>query len=489
MAFKEKSTGKSNYEERLSMIARTTQWEFPDEITRFCDAMDKASDALGHAGTVLQEDGVFECSARDAALACSDRIVRNISDADFTAQAKRLRQRIETFNDVICEAQNVRLPGDKLSKESEQAIMNATEPMDWIVPGLGTVTGVMGIAGANLISRMLASNREEEAKKEYKRLMGKVRDGRYRPEPLPAVDVNGIWPAPSTDGSKDKAIVDSPFTNGSNNKGSSGGGGLSTIGAAGAGVGGGAAAAGVAAKSAVSDSANASATASSAGLSAAGMSGGTGRSNVPGGTEHTNVPGCDGVGSGSRSDGLVYDPATGRWAYRKDHMSVDGGMDGLNGTGLLHGGPGRTAMAAGAGVGVGSTLAAGRLAGSGSSMGVLSGGADGAGGAGLASLSGAGMGSYYANEPVRATAVSSSIKGATGMAAGLPKTGSASSAEAASTRGMTPAMMGAGRGASSSKGDKRHNTLGYIAPTIEDDDEFIPKPLAAMAGHRKRSGE
>lgn len=465
MAFKEKSTGKSNYEELLSMIARTTQWEFPDEITRFCDAMDKASDALGRAGTVLQEDGVFECSARDTALACSDRIVQNISDADFTALAKRFRQRIETFNDVICEAQNVRLPGDKLSKESEQAIMNATEPMDWIVPGLGTVTGVMGIAGANLISRMLASNREEEAKKEYKRLIGKVQN-RADVNSFLAVDVNGIWPAPSTDGSKDKAIGDSPLTNGSNNKGSGGGGGLSTIGAA-----------GVAAKGAVSDSANASATASNAGLSAAGMSGGTGRS---------NVPGFDGVGSGSRSDGLVYDPATGRWAYRKDHMSVDGGMDGLNGAGSLHGGLGRTAMAASAGVGVGSTLAAGRLAGSGSSMGVLSGGA---GGAGLASLSGAGMGSYYANEPVRATAVSSSIKGATGMAAGLPRTGSASSAEAASTRGMTPAMMGAGRGASSSKGDKRHNTLGYIAPTIEDDDEFIPKPLAAMAGHRKRSGE
>lgn len=463
MAFKEKSTGKSNYEELLSMIARTTQWEFPDEITRFCDAMDKASDALGRAGTVLQEDGVFECSARDTALACSDRIVQNISDADFTAMAKRFRQRIETFNDVICEAQNVRLPGDKLSKESEQAIMNATEPMDWIVPGLGTVTGVMGIAGANLISRMLASNREEEAKKEYKRLIGKVQN-KADVNSFLAVDVNGIWPAPSTDGSKDKAIGDSPLTNGSNNKGS--GGGLSTI-----------AAAGVAAKGAVSDSANASATASNAGLSAAGMSGGTGRS---------NVPGFDGVGSGSRSDGLVYDPATGRWAYRKDHMSVDGGMDGLNGAGSLHGGLGRTAMAASAGVGVGSTLAAGRLAGSGSSMGVLSGGA---GGAGLASLSGAGMGSYYANEPVRATAVSSSIKGATGMAAGLPRTGSASSAEAASTRGMTPAMMGAGRGASSSKGDKRHNTLGYIAPTIEDDDEFIPKPLAAMAGHRKRSGE
>lgn len=478
MAFKEKSTGKSNYEELLSMIARTTQWEFPDEITRFCDAMDKASDALGRAGTVLQEDGVFECSARDTALACSDRIVQNISDADFTAMAKRFRQRIETFNDVICEAQNVRLPGDKLSKESEQAIMNATEPMDWIVPELGTVTGVMGIAGANLISRMLASNREEEAKKEYKRLIEKVRGGAPQVDSFRAVDVNGIWPAPSTDGSKDKAIGDSPLTNGSNNKGS--GGGLSTIGAAGAGVGGGTAAAGVAAKGAVSDSANASATASNAGLSAAGMSGGTGRS---------NVPGFDGVGSGSRSDGLVYDPATGRWAYRKDHMSVDGGMDGLNGAGSLHGGLGRTAMAASAGVGVGSTLAAGRLAGSGSSMGVLSGGAGGAGGAGLASLSGAGMGSYYANEPVRATAVSSSIKGATGMAAGLPRTGSASSAEAASTRGMTPAMMGAGRGASSSKGDKRHNTLGYIAPTIEDDDEFIPKPLAAMAGHRKRSGE
>ena len=96
-------------------------------------------------------------------------------------------------------------------------------------------------------------------------------------------------------------------------------------------------------------------------------------------------------------------------------MSVDGGMDGLNGAGSLHGGLGRTAMAASAGVGVGSTLAAGRLAGSGSSMGVLSGGAGGAGGAGLASLCGAGMGSYYANEPVRATAVSGSAENRVGI--------------------------------------------------------------------------
>ena len=475
------AVSKIDYEERLSMIARTPQWEFPDEITRFCDAMDEASNALGRAGTVLQEDGVFECSARDAALACSDRIVQNISEVDFAAQAKQVRQRIETFNDVICEAQNVHLPGDKLSKESEQAIMDATEPMDWIVPGLGTVTGVMGIAGANLISQLLASNRKEAAEREYMQLIEKIKDkGRIKAKPLPAVDVNGIWPAPSTDGSKDKAIGDSPLTNGSNSKGSGGGGDLSTIGAAGAGVGGGAAAAGVAAKSAVSDSANASATASSAGLSATGASSGTGRS---------SVSESGGSGSGSRSDGLVYDPATGRWVRRKDHMSVDSGMDGLNGAGSLHGGLGRTAMAASAGVGVGSTLAAGRLAGSGSSMGVLGGGAGGTGTAGLASLGGAGMGSYYANEPVRATAVSSSIKGATGMAAGLPKAGAASSAGAASTRGATPAMMGAGRGASSSKGGQRRNTLGYIAPTIEDDDEFIPKPLAAMAGHRKHSGE
>lgn len=50
-------------------------------------------------------------------------------------------------------------------------------------------------------------------------------------------------------------------------------------------------------------------------------------------------------------------------------------------------------------------------------------------------------------------------------------------------------MMGAGRGGSSGSEGKRRNTMGYIAPKIEDDEEFVPKPLAAMAGRRKRPGE
>ncbi|MFR0589359.1 hypothetical protein ACLUWG_05005, partial [Bifidobacterium apri] len=100
----------------------------------------------------------------------------------------------------------------------------------------------------------------------------------------------------------------------------------------------------------------------------------------------------------------------------------------------------------------------------------------------------AGVGSYYANTPVKASVVSSSIKGATGMAAGLRKgeLARAAAAEAgASGRNATPGMMGAANAGSQDKKTRRRNTMGYIAPTIEEDEEFTPKPLAAMAGHIK----
>ena len=93
----------------------------------------------------------------------------------------------------------------------------------------------------------------------------------------------------------------------------------------------------------------------------------------------------------------------------------------------------------------------------------------------MAAVSGSGVGSYYANNPVKASIASSSIKGATGMAAGLRKGEIARAEAAASSRANTPGMMGMGRGGA--------------APTIEEEEEFQPKPLAAMAGHRRRPGE
>lgn len=107
----------------------------------------------------------------------------------------------------------------------------------------------------------------------------------------------------------------------------------------------------------------------------------------------------------------------------------------------------------------------------------------------MAAVSGSGVGSYYANNPVKASIASSSIKGATGMAAGLRKGEIARAEAVASSRANTPGMMGMGRGGASQSKDKRRNSLGYIAPTIEEEEEFQPKPLAAMAGHRRRPGE
>lgn len=188
----------------------------------------------------------------------------------------------------------------------------------------------------------------------------------------------------------------------------------------------------------------------------------------------------------------VYDPATGRYVYR-NHMAVDSDMS-YNGSGSAHGGMsggsagsgsgiGRTAVAAGAGIGAGGALAVSKLAGgAGSSSGALS-------EASMAAVSGSGVGSYYANNPVKASIASSSIKGATGMAAGLRKGEIARAEAAASSRANTPGMMGMGRGGASQSKDKRRNSLGYIAPTIEEEEEFQPKPLAAMAGHRRRPGE
>lgn len=188
----------------------------------------------------------------------------------------------------------------------------------------------------------------------------------------------------------------------------------------------------------------------------------------------------------------VYDPATGRYVYR-NRMAVDSDMS-YNGSGSAHGGMsggsagsgsgiGRTAVAAGAGIGAGGALAVSKLAGgAGSSSGALS-------GASMAAVSGSGVGSYYANNPVKASIASSSIKGATGMAAGLRKGEIARAEAAAPSRANTPGMMGMGRGGASQSKDKRRNSLGYIAPTIEEEEEFQPKPLAAMAGHRRRPGE
>lgn len=484
----DESTGLSA-EEKLSILARTPKWEFPDEFTQFHRTLSSSVNALNKSQSTLSNSEVFDCDAQDKARSCSDKIAKAVQEAELRQQFTRLRTYIADCNTAIDKAQNVWLPGDRLDKESEQTIMNATEPLDMVVPGLGTVTGVIGVEGANLISKLLSGNRESQAKKEYKKIMDSIPE-QVKPEPVRLgkdgiADINGTWPDNSAESHDDEY----------DRSRSTGGTGGSSRGLAGtmAGLGVGAAA-GLAARNAITGSGTSPLSTYTGGMqtNTSHDSSGTGSKN--GGKNEaghsrkpqSSTPKPDNTGKNSSSDGMVYDPSTGTWIHKKDAMSVDSGMGGLNGAGTATG-LGRTALATGAGVGfgVGGTLAAGRLMGSGSSMGALS----GAGGAGMASLSGAGIGSYYANEPVKATPVSSSIKGATGMAAGLRKGASAASAGGSSSRGTSPAMMGAGRGGTSSNGNKRRSTMGYIAPTIDEEEEFIPKPLAAMAGHRRQRDE
>ncbi len=486
-------------EEKLSILARTPKWEFPEEFTQFHRTLSSSVSALNKSQERLSDSEVFDCHAQENARSCSDEIAKAVQKIGLRQQFTKLSAYIADCNNAIDAAQNVWLPGDRLDKESEQTIMNATEPLDMVVPGLGTVTGVMGIEGANLISKLLSGNRESQAKKEYDKIMGSISEQAY-PKPVPRdkdgiADINGTWPDNSAESHDD----------GHDRSHSTGGTGGSSRGLAGtmAGLGVGAAA-GLAARNAITGSGTSPLSTYTGGMQtnashdSSGSGSKNGSKNEAGHSRkpQSSTPKPDNSGNNSSSDGMVYDPSTGTWIHKKDAMSVDSGMSGLHGAGAATG-LGRTALAAGTGVGFGAggTLAAGRLMGSGSSLSALSGAGSsmgslsGAGGAGMASVSGAGIGSYYANEPVKATPVSSSIKGATGLAAGLRKGASASSAGGAASHAASPAMMGAGRGGSSGSEGKRRNTMGYIAPKIEDDEEFVPKPLAAMAGRRKRPGE
>lgn len=481
-----------DYEERLSILARTPKWEFPEEFTQFHRTLSSSVSALDKSQSALSHSEVFDCDAQEKAQSCSDKIVQAVQGTELKQQLTDLQTYIARCNIAIDKAQNVWLPGDRLDKESEQTIMNATEPLDMIVPGLGTVTGVMGIEGANLVSKLLSGNRKSQAEQKYNEIMDSIPE-QVRPEPVPLgkdgiADINGTWPDNSAE-SHDDEYERSHSTGGTGGSSRGLGGTM-----AGLGVG---AAAGLAARNAITGSGTSPLSTYTGGMQTNASHDSSGSGSKNGGkneADHSrkpqsSTPKPDNSGKNSSSDGMVYDPSTGTWIHKKDAMSVDSGMSGLHGAGAATG-LGRTALAAGAGAGFGAggTLAAGRLMGSGSSMGAL-GAMSGAGGAGMASVSGAGIGSYYANEPVKATPVSSSIKGATGLAAGLRKGASASSAGGAASHGASPAMMGAGRGGSSGSEGKRRNTMGYIAPKIEDDEEFVPKPLAAMAGRRKRPGE
>lgn len=496
------------YEEKLSDIANTAKWSIEefDDFKRFERVIDDAAAKLKTMKKELAEGYVFGGETQKVALECVREISKGIEEANIPTALSDLFRIVDACNQAIDDARNVELPGTRLTSDIEQAIKSAETPLNIIVPGLGTLTGIIGEAGVNIISNMLASEREKKAEAEFERIELERKENypRRRVNEAPVVDINGLWPA--QDGENNSSEIEDVYPASFGDTG---------ISAAVAGSAGLAAAGGAAVASSKFSNTPKSGSASIS------------RPNVsptpplPPRNNPTDAADTGGDNNNSHNGRMfdpntgewidtskyvydpasgrwldrnlyVYDPATGRYVYR-NHMAVDSDMS-YNGSGSAHGGMsggsagsgsgiGRTAVAAGAGIGAGGALAVSKLAGgAGSSSGALS-------EASMAAVSGSGVGSYYANNPVKASIASSSIKGATGMAAGLRKGEIARAEAAASSRANTPGMMGMGRGGASQSKDKRRNSLGYIAPTIEEEEEFQPKPLAAMAGHRRRPGE
>lgn len=496
------------YEEKLSDIANTAKWSIEefDDFKRFERVIDDAAAKLKTMKKELEEGYVFGGETQKVSLKCVREISKGIEEANIPTALRDLFQTVDAYNQAIDDARNVELPGTRLTSDIEQAIKAAETPLNIVVPGLGTLTGIIGEAGVNIISNMLANEREKKAEAEFKRIKS-VRESNcpnHEAYEAPVVDINGLWPA--QDGENNSSENDGVYPTSFGDTGIS----IAVAGGAGLAAAGGAAVA----------SSKFSNTPKSGSVSIS-------RPNVsptpplPPRNNPTDAADTGGDNNNSHNGRMfdpntgewidtskyvydpasgrwldrnlyVYDPATGRYVYR-NHMAVDSDMS-YNGSGSAHGGMsggsagsgsgiGRTAVAAGAGIGAGGALAVSKLAGgAGSSSGALS-------EASMAAVSGSGVGSYYANNPVKASIASSSIKGATGMAAGLRKGEIARAEAAASSRANTPGMMGMGRGGASQSKDKRRNSLGYIAPTIEEEEEFQPKPLAAMAGHRRRPGE
>lgn len=502
------STAQGYYEARLSDIANTARWSIEefDDFKRFERVIDDAAAKLKTMKKELAEGYVFGGETQKVALECVREISKGIEEANIPTALSDLFRIVDACNQAIDDARNVELPGTRLTSDIEQAIKSAETPLNIIVPGLGTLTGIIGEAGVNIISNMLANEREKKAEAEFKRIELERKENypRRRVNEAPVVDINGLWPA--QDGENNSSEIEDVYPASFGDTG---------ISAAVAGSAGLAAAGGAAVASSKFSNTPKSGSASIS------------RPNVsptpplPPRNNPTDAADTGGDNNNSHNGRMfdpntgewidtskyvydpasgrwldrnlyVYDPATGRYVYR-NHMAVDSDMS-YNGSGSAHGGMsggsagsgsgiGRTAVAAGAGIGAGGALAVSKLAGgAGSSSGALS-------EASMAAVSGSGVGSYYANNPVKASIASSSIKGATGMAAGLRKGEIARAEAAASSRANTPGMMGMGRGGASQSKDKRRNSLGYIAPTIEEEEEFQPKPLAAMAGHRRRPGE
>ena len=187
------------YEEKLSDIANTAKWSIEefDDFKRFERVIDDAAAKLKTMKKELEEGYVFGGETQKVALECAQGISEGIEDVDIPTALSKLFKTVDAYNQAIDDARNVELPGTRLTSDIEQAIKAAETPLNIVVPGLGTLTGIIGNAGVSLISNMLADKREETAKKEYQRIKSECKQKCPRNDlpSAPVVDINGLWPA------------------------------------------------------------------------------------------------------------------------------------------------------------------------------------------------------------------------------------------------------------------------------------------------------
>lgn len=508
----------SSYETLLAQLAKTGEFSVPGEVMSYTRTVTQAQDTVRSVRRVLADSSVASGEFAKAIEQYCANIERVIEGHQLEQVAHQVQERVDHYNGLVRKARQTHLQGIFLDGASNAAILGATEscPVDVQVPGLPTVHGVHGQQGVDQVNSLLANVREEQAERAYKEIMKQAGAIRFPGAPIPQAEPVSI-PRPKSKNSEGMQVGVTGVGTTSLGGGVSLGGGTSggsaaasgvplpSFGAAGAmgAVGAGAVALprlrAAAGASGVSLSGNGMGTGSLQGGSDVSSVAGSGMSSQGAGAR---VPSFDGA-SGVRGGEYVFDPVSGAWVKRDAVAASVDSAGSVNGFG---------AGVAGTVVGAGSAVAGARLSGTGGSAavplsgfagaaGVTGGGAGatsavggvalpsfGAGGV-AGSAAGSGVGSYFANKPVVATVTpSSSIRGAQGMAAGLPQS-TAVAQSAAKSGAAAPAMMAGGPGAGAGSDKRERRGMAYMAPHLEEEEDIIVKPRAAMAGHRKQTHE
>lgn len=510
-------------ESELARIALTEGWDLPQGIKDYAMLLEETFDQVKQVRNrmeALASDGKFNGAMKDAAVDRCNLLLQKIQEHQdsFTTAVGKLRSDLDRANETIAYAKNVILPGDTVNDVLARMIGDSRTSEVWNIGPLGEVSLMAGGAGVLQANSMLSALRKQKAKEEYDQIQRMMPIGRD-------FDLNNI----------DIEIKDPPYIDDPDDRSGSSGSGWSSGGSSAGvlpGLGGGAAAALAAGvvmagkKAGGSGAGSSSAARSVSGVkssgsvsavsSSASSSSVLGQRTPPAGfasweeyrnsialparptqggsSSSTSLNHNSSLSSSNAHDGYWFDPVRNEWVrvdVDDDRVSVDSpyvtGSDGF-----AHGALGAGTAAAGVGAAAALKFASSHASGAAGSGIALSGTGVGAGGAsvGMSGVGASGVGSYYANTPVSGYKVGSSIQGARGLAAGLPTgaAGEAAAGSASGSRASTPGMMGGAQGAGSQEKKKgKRRGLGYVVPVIEEEEEFQPKPRAAMAGRRKET--